>query len=169
MPRYLLFDSGCASCTRLAQAIEREAGGWVRARSLRDAEIQALLGRARPGWTWEPTLLEVAGERVRVWTGFALRVRLVLGLGITRAWRIARLVHRMSLGLTRKGRRRFPQDDVAASRRSFLRSIRVVAGLAILPQSMGSAIPSQQGYDKNPLNTRYLLGPEAEDLARSKF
>ncbi len=48
--RYLLFDSGCACCTKLAQDIERETGGWVRARSLRDAEMHVLLNCARPGW-----------------------------------------------------------------------------------------------------------------------
>ncbi|WP_448601219.1 hypothetical protein [Thermoflexus hugenholtzii] len=45
--------------------------------SPRDPEVQALLDRARPGWQWAPMLLEVEGEQVRVFTGLAMRARLV--------------------------------------------------------------------------------------------
>ena len=50
MERYLLFDSGCTLCTGLAHDIERESGGQLIARSLREAEIKALLDQTRPGW-----------------------------------------------------------------------------------------------------------------------
>lgn len=92
MTHYLLFDSQCLSCSSLAQAIESESQGWLAARSLHEAEMQALLNRARPGWKWEPTLLEVDGERVRVFTGLALRRKMLLGLGPKRAWRVAQLI-----------------------------------------------------------------------------
>jgi hypothetical protein len=66
MQRYLLFDSGCSVCTRLAEDIERASDGWLMARSLRDPEMKVLLDIARPGWRWEPTLLEVADGQPRI-------------------------------------------------------------------------------------------------------
>jgi len=40
---------------------------------LREPEVQALLDRARPGWQWEPMLVEIEGERVRIFAGLSLR------------------------------------------------------------------------------------------------
>ncbi len=74
MKRYLLFDAGCPACTRVARAIERESNGWLTARSLHDPKMQALLRKARPEWRWEPTLLEVDSEHVRVFTGLNICV-----------------------------------------------------------------------------------------------
>lgn len=94
MERFLLFDSECALCTDLASAIEHESGGWLIARSLRNPDMRALLDQERPGWRWEPTLLEVKGDQVRVFTGLAMRARLLAGLGLKRSWRVAQLVSR---------------------------------------------------------------------------
>lgn len=82
MKRYLLFDSGCHSCSELAQTIEREAEGWLTARSLRDAEMQSLLKKADPNYRWEPALLEVKGEKINVATGLNLMAKIATGLGI---------------------------------------------------------------------------------------
>jgi hypothetical protein len=71
--RYLLFDGGCSVCAALAREVETLSGGRLRVRSLRDPEVQALLDRARPGWRWEPMLVEIEGERVRVLAGLSLR------------------------------------------------------------------------------------------------
>lgn len=100
MERYLLFDSGCSTCTKIAHAIEAETDGWLTAHHLGDPEVQALLKRARPDYSWEPTLLEVDGEQVRAFTGLAMRVRLIVGLGPQRAWRVARLVRRAGVPAT---------------------------------------------------------------------
>lgn len=122
MERSLLFDSGCAACTKLARAIEHDTEGWLAARSLHEPEIQALLDRARPGWRWEPTLLEVDGDQVRAFTGLALRARLVAGLGPRRAWRVARLVRQVGM----------PLGGVDLGRRSLLqRGGALLAGLAL--------------------------------------
>ena len=93
MKRYLLFDSGCNLCTRLAQDIEKESEGWLVARSLRDPEMHALLEEARPDWRWQPTLLEVQDDNINVVTGVALTTKIVQELGVRRAWRVAKLVH----------------------------------------------------------------------------
>ena len=90
--RYLLYDSGCSMCAALAREVEARSGGRLGVRSLRDPEVQAMLNRAKPGWRWEPMLLEIEGERIRVFTGLAMRMRLLQILGPARALRVARAV-----------------------------------------------------------------------------
>jgi hypothetical protein len=75
--RRLLYDAGCSVCAALAREVETLSGGRLQVRNLRDPEVQALLDRARPGWQWEPMLVEIEGKRVRVFTGLAMRARLV--------------------------------------------------------------------------------------------
>jgi len=75
--RWLLYDAGCSVCAALAWEVEALSGGRLQVRSLRDPEVQALLDRARPGWRWEPMIVEIEGKRVRVFTGLAMRARLV--------------------------------------------------------------------------------------------
>lgn len=89
--RYLLFDSGCSTCTEIAQAVENETDGWLTARSLREAEVQEILSEARPDWKWEPTLLEIAGDKAIVFTGLSMKTRMLMGLGPRRATRVARI------------------------------------------------------------------------------
>ena len=84
MKRYLLFDSSCSLCTEVARRVEEAAGGWLQARSLRDPEMRALLDKAKPGWKWKPTLVEVDGDDVRGYQGFRMRVRMMRGLGVER-------------------------------------------------------------------------------------
>lgn len=67
MQRYLLFDSGCSLCTSLARQVEEVAGGTLTARSLRDPAVRSILDEVKPGWRWQPMLLEVDGERRRVY------------------------------------------------------------------------------------------------------
>ncbi len=92
--RHLLFDSGCSVCAALAREVEARSGGRLGVRSLRDPEVQAMLNRAHPGWRWEPMLLEIEGERIRVFTGLSMRWRLVQILGPARALRVAQAVAR---------------------------------------------------------------------------
>lgn len=92
MNRYLLFDAGCSLCSGLAADIATASDGLLAARSLNDPEMQAAVKRARPAWSWEPTLLEVQGDDAHVFTGFALRTQLLTVLGPRRAWRVAQLV-----------------------------------------------------------------------------
>ncbi|NOK57672.1 MAG: hypothetical protein GFH27_549303n63 [Chloroflexi bacterium AL-W] len=92
MQRYLLFDSGCSVCTGLASKIEEESNGWLTACSLRDTDMQILLNNTQSKWNWEPTLIEVSDTRVCIFTGFKMRSRIALGLGIRRSWKITRPV-----------------------------------------------------------------------------
>jgi hypothetical protein len=66
--RYLAFDFGCSTSAEIAAVVE-EVGGRLSVSSLNDPQTQRSLSEARPGWKWEPTLLEVAGERTLACTG----------------------------------------------------------------------------------------------------
>lgn len=107
--RYLLYDSGCGACTRIAETVEREGKGLVTARSLRDPEIQALLQGAA-NWRWEPMLLEASDRSIRVWRGLGIGLRLSIMVGPRRAFRIARIAMRERTRLT----------GVSSERRRFL-------------------------------------------------
>lgn len=109
---------GCSVCTNLAHAIEREMGGKLTARSLRDPEVQQWLNRAKPGWQWEPTLLEVHGEVIRAYTGLRMRARLAVVLGPRKGLRVAQLVQQVLL----------PKADVNQGRRTFLQRGAMLAG-----------------------------------------
>ena len=114
--QYLLFDGGCSVCAALAREVETLSGGRLGVRNLRDPEIQVLLNRARPGWRWEPMLVEIDGEQVRVFAGLAMRMRLLQILGPARALRVARAVARHGgpvLGVD-WGRRRLLQQMTGA-------------------------------------------------------
>ena len=89
MERYLLFDSGCSLCTSIARQVENASDGKLMARSLRDPDVRSVLDEVKPGWRWEPMLLEVDGDRRRVYAGVGLRARLVRVLGPRRALRLA--------------------------------------------------------------------------------
>lgn len=108
MRRYLLFDSGCSVCSELARNVEYQSKGRLSAQSLGDLKVQEWLEQAKPGWQWEPTLLELEERRARAFTGVSLRVQLLRVLGLRRSWQVARLVARIhrapvSGGMTRKG------------------------------------------------------------------
>ena len=111
MERYLLFDSRCGLCSKLAQDIEEVAEGWLVARSLGDQSMRSLLKEAKPNWRWQPTLLEIEGQEVRVVTGPTLAANMVAGLGPRRAWRAAQLMHHT---------REVQEDRVDIERRYFL-------------------------------------------------
>jgi hypothetical protein len=124
MQRYLLFDSGCSLCSNLAQSVQAESNGMLTARSLREPAIQAILNEVKPGWKWEPMLLEVdENGSQQVFSGLQMRLRIVSKLGLSHAWRIAKLV----------GRSSFTVSTQHSSRRNFLRYAGgTFAGLASL-------------------------------------
>jgi hypothetical protein len=94
MERFLLFDSDCGTCRRIAESIEPETKGWLIVRSLHDTEMQSRLRDANPNWGWKPALLEIEDEKAKAYNGIAMGIRFLWGLGIIRTWRIARHLHR---------------------------------------------------------------------------
>ena len=107
MERYLLFDSGCGTCSQVAQKVEREAEGWLLARSLHSSEMQKLLDEAKPNWQWQPTLLEINDDKASAFTGIALTAKIVSGLGLRSAWRIAQMINQDFKENQHQGRRNF--------------------------------------------------------------
>lgn len=92
MKQYLLFDSNCAQCTKIAEEIGQELHEMIEIRSLRDAEIQVMLDQAAPGWKWQPTLLIVNDNCKHVYTGIAMRLRLLARLGMWRTLKLMLLI-----------------------------------------------------------------------------
>jgi len=129
--RYLLFNASCFACTGLARTIERESNGWLTTGGLQNPAMQALLTRARPEWRWEPTLVEIRGERVRAFTGLRLRTKLLTGLGPRRAARVAQLVLRTST-----------PASTGLSRRVLLRVAAALAGGAVLQSTTLGSVAS---------------------------
>lgn len=123
MNRYLIFDSGCSVCSELAREIVRTSEGWVVAKSLRDPSIQSMLDRSCPRWKWEPMLMEVNGDRTRVYIGIAMQVQILFGLGPKRALQLLQLLR--SFGA--------PASELGVGRRDFLRQVgTAVAGFVVL-------------------------------------
>jgi hypothetical protein len=98
---FLLFDSACSACSARAREVERLTEGLLVARILHESGVQAWLNQARPGWHWEPVLLEVDRELPRAFTGLGMTFRLVRILGVLRAGRVARLVQRAPMPTSR--------------------------------------------------------------------
>ena len=128
MERYLLFDSECVACSAFAQSIEGIVGDYLRVCSLHHESMITLLDRVNPSWSFEPTLLEVEGTRVRMFTGFSLASRLARVLGPRKAVQVARLAasalrpqHTKAKGLD-------------ASRRVFLVQSMALIGWFVLPK-----------------------------------
>jgi hypothetical protein len=87
----LAFDAGCVACSRMAQRVQAVTGTAVQVRGLSEPAVRQWRERALgPAAPWAPTLLAVAGEQVRAWTGAALSVRLARLLGARRAVRVVR-------------------------------------------------------------------------------
>ena len=97
MERYLLFDSGCSLCSSIARQVEEAADGQLTPRSLRDHEVRSILDEVKSGWRWEPMLLEVDGDRRRVYAGIGMRARLVRVLGPRRALKLAQIVQQATV------------------------------------------------------------------------
>lgn len=131
MDLYLLFDSGCQFCTKVARDIQQETQGLLYVRSLHDPRIREILDKVRPSWKWEPMLLEIASDNTKhVYTGVKMQLRLVSQLGIAKSLRIAKLIHEAEqTGSVRQtGRRTF-----------FKNAAGLAAGLAVLGLRPGNS------------------------------
>ena len=122
MERFLLFDAGCAACSRLARALQEELGDRARLTSFDEPAGRDLLERTGVGAA-RPVLVEVdlAGT-ARAYAGLALYRRLRRLLGTRAALRFAR-----SLRRARRERAAGGGSDLT-TRRRFLRRIVLGAG-----------------------------------------
>ena len=90
MTRFLVYDSACVQCSRVAEQARLSSRGSLEVRSLYDPEIRAMLDLAQPGWRFGPMLLEADGERIRVYSGIRMVVVLAAILGIRSAVSLVR-------------------------------------------------------------------------------
>lgn len=111
MKRYLLFDSGCSTCSHAAALVQKECGDWLEVRGLNDRAMRSLLAKAKPHWKWEPMLLTVDEENTVVYAGIQMSMRLLRRLGIRSTLNVAKIISTKLVG-----------QDLDPTRRSFLRS-----------------------------------------------
>jgi len=128
--QFLLFDHHCMACSKLARDIEGIVDGKLVPASIHDPEMQRLLSRARPTWRMEPTLITVDDERIRVYTGMRMRLRLLPLLGLRRAGRVAWSVRQAGLPVLPHPQAAEPENVVG--RRRFLQRMGAVAGGLLL-------------------------------------
>lgn len=126
--RYLLFDSECAACSALAQSIEGIVGDYLRVCSLHHQPMITFLDRVNPNWAFEPTLLEVEGTKVRMFTGLSLAIHLARVIGPRKAFQLARL----AASTLRPQHTKVKGLD--ASRRGFLVQSMALIGWLVLPK-----------------------------------
>jgi methylamine dehydrogenase accessory protein MauD len=96
---YLLFDASCSLCSDLAGDVERASDHKLVTKSLYDRDALELLKRARPNYKFEPTLLQVKGDKVRAFTGIMMRAQMVTFLNPLQLLKIARIVQKAGVPL----------------------------------------------------------------------
>lgn len=96
---YLLFDASCSLCSDLAGDVERASDHKLVTKSLYDRDALELLKRARPNYKFEPTLLQVKGDKVRAFTGMKMRAQMVTFLNPLQLLKIARIVQKAGVPL----------------------------------------------------------------------
>jgi len=158
MKRYLLFDSGCCQCSKIAKAIEQEAGGKLTIRSLRDPAVKELLDRERPGWKWEPMLVEEKDDKVRIYAGTSMFLHMLVALGPIRAWKTTKLVLTPFYNLKTLEN---TQVAVHSGRRDFLkRSGALLAGIALFGLKPIESFADSPGFNSSevlPEDRRKIL------------
>lgn len=147
--RSLLFDAGCSLCTDIAQKAEAEARGWLRVKPLQDQGMRALLASHSQSLERRPTLVTQDGDRVTVDTGWTMLIKLVLGVGPWRCWRLLRCLTEA---------RPQPEESAPSARRYLLRAFGG-GTLATLTTAV-MANPSTESE-----NEATLLDNEAHDAA----
>jgi hypothetical protein len=89
MHKYLLYDSGCTTCSHLADVVHEAVGDSLALLSLRTPEAKGLLDEAFPkGWRYAPYVVTVDGNRVHARTGLQATMQLGLWMGPVNALRV---------------------------------------------------------------------------------
>ncbi len=96
---YILYDSSCSQCSDIAADIERATGGLLLGESLYARRAKDWLDKARPGWKFEPTLIEFDGNDVRAYTGLAMRARMLTFLNPLQLLKLVRVVQQAGIPL----------------------------------------------------------------------
>ncbi|QWF85839.1 hypothetical protein [Amycolatopsis sp. CA-230715] len=134
MSYFLVFDAECAPCTQVAAAIRDLKIENLSVVSRTDPSVRQAFERSGRDVPGVPALVRVEGNRVRCWTGMALRVRLARLVGVHRARTLVRL---LVLEASAKARRR--GSGKSLTRRRLLGGAAAGAGLAIFARGTATA------------------------------
>lgn len=152
--QYLVFDSGCFTCSSFAATVEREARGKLKAIGIDSEMARTLLKRAFPnGWDHQPYLLTVRGSVVTASTGPKMMIGLGHLLGPRKGWYIYALAREAGIRPPVKA------SSNALGRRSFLQKAAALgAGLLFI----GTSGPNARVFAAQDANTN-LLPPHLHD------
>jgi hypothetical protein len=152
----LAFDAGCGTCSNVIARISTVVEDRLAVVNLGDERIRTLrrqaLGEHPP---FAPTLLKVDGGHVRVWTGFAMSVRLSRLLGPARSFKVIRALNQADV-IVHGSRRRFLKTVPAVALGAFLLSGgRAAPAMASPGRQMTAAEANEWAAGLNPLPTAY--------------
>jgi hypothetical protein len=135
MKRYLIFDSGCSTCSSLAQSIEKAAAEKLDLIGVTSERAKELLDSEFPnGWKYQPYLVSVSKEgKVSVLTGRKMALQLGMLLGLREGWRVYALAKKYGVKIT-SGR-----ESYSFGKRKFLRNSTIFGGALL---GVGSGFPN---------------------------
>jgi hypothetical protein len=120
----MAFDASCSRCRRMSEVVHEVCDGKLEVLPLADRDVagwrEQALGERPP---WAPTLIRVADDGVRAWTGVAMGARLVAHLGPRSTLRLLDAFGGLST------------EDGKGGRRGFLRltaGVGTVAGIVLV-------------------------------------
>ncbi|MBQ0854820.1 bacteriocin fulvocin C-related protein [Streptomyces sp. BH-SS-21] len=121
------FDASCGTCREISDAVRTACDGRLEVLPLTDPQVQQWRVRALgPEPDWTPTLLKVADEEVRAWTGPAMGVPLARRLGARSGARVL-----VALGTLRRRAKARSPEAVERAGMGRARFLRLGAGLAV--------------------------------------
>lgn len=122
MRQFLVFDSSCSQCSRVAKELER-ISSELTTRSLHDPEVRAMLDRAVPGWRPRPMLVSEDGNDLNVRAGVRMGIALARTIGVRRTLGLVRMLSDEPAA---------PSSSSGVSRRTVLgRSTAAIGGLLL--------------------------------------
>jgi hypothetical protein len=139
----LAFDASCGQCREISAAVARACDGRLEVLPLTHADVR----RWRERWfgedaPWAPTLIRVAGDDIRVWTGSRMALPLMRGLGPKPTVRVLRALGELRRKPTTEpgglGRKQFLQLAAGAA---------VAAGLVLGGRTSAAADTAAKARD----------------------
>jgi len=142
--RYLLFDSSCSECTRVAESFREISDDWLGIKSLHSDKIKSLLNEHHPNWKWEPQIIEFINDKVKVHSGIGMQFYILKGLGLRKSIRLSRVLKSVNL------------QNVSGRRRFLRKSSILFGGLllspilsTLLPKSFANKVSAEVSNSKN--------------------
>jgi hypothetical protein len=155
-PGFLLFESGCLTCTHIAETVGEMSGGALVARGLHEPEVKDLLDANVPGWRPRPMLVRfLDGGEVRVHSGASMVAVLAKTLGPRRSVALTRLL----------GESEAAPEEGISRRAALLRGGSLVGAIALGSAAIASpALGSRRAG--GAAGSRAFAGPDQATVAK---